>query len=753
MNRVTVILFLFISANLHSQGDRVNRLMTEGQEILITNASPGSALAIFLQAWEESSNSYGKPRYAEIGNLIGDIYAEERLFQQALVYYTMVEAFQSSGSGSFDVLLLEKIARSHGQLGKIDTSEAFFRRVIDYYDQLGNTTGKINSLVTLIDLSNEHHHYERAIELNQELKSFLELQNRDKSEIAVVVNNIGYCHNNLKDFASAVTFFEAARINLPDDHDRNVLDINLGIAHFNAGDLETSIDYLEGVRKDRNMQLVKSGEVDQILSNVHLQKGDLQNALIHQNGAEKLASDAGNLSLLSDAYYTGAQVHTQLFEFETALDYYQKYFKLRDSLSIQERLRQQQFLQQQQIIERTEKEVKLLLINQEVQDLTISQLELERQKQKLELDNLKLDSARQVQELELLKTQNDIQQAQIRNDSLENERNLQKLEITRQQLVQAENEKQLADLREIEKSQELALERQNTALSAEQSKSALLEKAKEIDALEIESRKTAQRNLLIGLLLVAGLFLAIYFLYRNKNKDHKKLTQAYSSLEIAQNDLHSARDRIRNLLSQQVSGAVAAELLSADDDQKVARRFVCIMFLDIRDYTGFAEGKSPEEIISYQNKVFGSMIKTITEYGGIVNQILGDGFMATFGAPTSSGNDCLAAYRASREIMRDVKHRSEIGEIPHTRIGIGLHAGYVVAGNVGTKERKQYSITGNTVILAARLEQLNKQYNSNLVLSREVYDELPESEQEDVSFENVMVKGRSEPIAVASFTS
>lgn len=721
--------------------------------MLMAGADPGSALALFLQAWEESSDTYGQPRYEEIGNLIGDIYAQEGLFQQALEYYTKVEEFEEGSIEVPDISLKEKIGGSYGQLGKMDTSELYFREVIDNYEQRENATGKINSLVSLVDLYNAHQRYQKAIEINLELKEFLTQQNRDASEIAVVENNIGYCHNNLKDFASAVTYFEKARENLPDDHDRNILDINLGIAHFNAGDLETSINYLEGVRKNKDVPLVKSGEVDQILSNVYLQKRDLQNALTYKDQAEKLASEANNLTLLSDTYYTGAQVHTQLFEFETALDYYQKYFKLRDSLSIEERLRQQQFLQQQQIIDRTEKEVKLLLINQEVQDLTISQLELEGQKQKLELDNLKLDSARQVQALALLKTENEIQQAQIRNDSLEKERSRQQLEIARQQLVQAENEKKLAALREIEQAQELELEQRNAALAAERSKSALLQKESEIDALEIERQKDTQRSLIIGLFLVAGLLLAIYFLYRNKNKDHKKLTQAYSSLEIAQNDLQSARDRIQSLLSQQVSGAVAAELLAADDDQKVERRFVCIMFLDIRDYTKFAEGKRPEDIIAYQNKVFGSMIKTITEHGGIVNQILGDGFMATFGAPTSSGNDCLAAYKASREIMRDVKFRSESGEIPPTNIGIGLHAGYVVAGNVGTKERKQYSISGNTVILAARLEQLNKQYQSNLVLSREVYDQLPEEEQEDVSFEEVMVKGRSEPIAVASFRS
>ena len=145
------------------------------------------------------------------------------------------------------------------------------------------------------------------------------------------------------------------------------------------------------------------------------------------------------------------------------------------------------------------------------------------------------------------------------------------------------------------------------------------------------------------------------------------------------------------------------------------------------------------------------MIETIIERKGIVNQILGDGFMATFGAPTSAGNDCQEAFLAAQEIMKTVQQKSEQGVIPSTQIGIGLHAGYVVAGNVGTKNRKQFSITGNTVIIASRLEQLNKEYGSTMIISKEVYDKLPDEIKPDIEFSPVTVKGRSTPIEIAKF--
>lgn len=266
---------------------------------------------------------------------------------------------------------------------------------------------------------------------------------------------------------------------------------------------------------------------------------------------------------------------------------------------------------------------------------------------------------------------------------------------------------------------------------------------------ELDRQRQAKRNMAGGLGLAAALASSLLVLYRNKNRDHRKLGIAFKDLETTQKELTASQDRVKQLLKQHVSGAVADELLTAQGVQEVSRKFVCIMFLDIRDFTPFAEMHNPEEIIDYQNKVFGFMIDVINHHGGIVNQILGDGFMATFGAPVSSGNDCANAYRAARKILTIVAEKSESGEIPPTRVGIGLHAGNVVAGNVGTDQRKQYSITGNAVIIASRLEQLNKDFGSNLVLSRDVYDIIPEDLREPLDFQTVAVKGMSEPIEIA----
>ncbi|MBA7555367.1 Adenylate cyclase 1 [subsurface metagenome] len=148
------------------------------------------------------------------------------------------------------------------------------------------------------------------------------------------------------------------------------------------------------------------------------------------------------------------------------------------------------------------------------------------------------------------------------------------------------------------------------------------------------------------------------------------------------------------------------------------------MFLDIRKFTPFVEQHQPEEVVAYLNALFGFMINIVQSHQGVINQFLGDGFMATFGAPVSIGNSSQLATEASQEIIDKMASEYNKGNIPKTRIGIGLHYDEAVTGNIGSSVRKQYSITGKVVIMASRIEQLNKKYDTSLLVSEEVYNQL-----------------------------
>jgi adenylate cyclase len=210
----------------------------------------------------------------------------------------------------------------------------------------------------------------------------------------------------------------------------------------------------------------------------------------------------------------------------------------------------------------------------------------------------------------------------------------------------------------------------------------------------------------------------------------------------------SKRTEIEKLFGQQISKEVVDELVENQYQVTSRTRFVAIMFLDIRNFSIFAQNKSPEEIITYQNEIFSFIIEIINKNKGIVNQIVGDGIMAIFGAPLQHENDCELAVNAATEIQRELDKRNKEKLIPFTKIGIGIHAGDVVTGNVGTSERKQYSVTGQAVIIAARIEQLNKDLNSSLLISKVVYDKISVDHFNPVKHNNLSIKGYPTPIDI-----
>ena len=264
---------------------------------------------------------------------------------------------------------------------------------------------------------------------------------------------------------------------------------------------------------------------------------------------------------------------------------------------------------------------------------------------------------------------------------------------------------------------------------------------KTIQDLQLKKSENMKLFFIISSFLTLLLASFAFYGFKQKQKANNYLEER-NKFEIEN------KKKAISLFGQQVSKEVALELLSDSFNSGSKELFACVMFLDIRNFTVYAENKEPKEIIKYQNDVFGFMIDSVTKHNGIINQFLGDGFMATFGAPVSSGNDCQNAVDTALDISEQLKQLCESGSIPKTKVGIGIHAGQIVTGNVGTKERKQYSITGNTVILASRIEQLNKKFDSEILISKEVLKKINKDNLNISPLGKEEVKGRTEPIDI-----
>jgi adenylate cyclase len=211
-------------------------------------------------------------------------------------------------------------------------------------------------------------------------------------------------------------------------------------------------------------------------------------------------------------------------------------------------------------------------------------------------------------------------------------------------------------------------------------------------------------------------------------------------------DYQAKKNELELLFGQQVSREVSRALI---EDKGITKRSeATVMFLDIRNFTGFADTHTAEEVIDYQNRFLGPVIDIINQHQGVVFQILGDGLMACFGSPGENVLHADMAFQASIAILKQVKNATDKSDIPPTTIGIGLHSGPLVTGNIGNDMRKQFSISGTPVIVASRIEQLNKKYGSQLLISGEVYHKIARGKMEMTFLGEEPLKGIGTPVEI-----
>jgi adenylate cyclase len=209
----------------------------------------------------------------------------------------------------------------------------------------------------------------------------------------------------------------------------------------------------------------------------------------------------------------------------------------------------------------------------------------------------------------------------------------------------------------------------------------------------------------------------------------------------------TARDRVTNLFGQHVSPQVVERLLSAGSEDAAHAHNVAVMFVDIRSFTAAARLRTPEEVVQRLDRAFEVLVEIVDRNHGIVNKFLGDGFLALFGAPLEDPDAGHRAVTAAREILEAMDRANATTDWP-LRLGIGIHVGKVVAGNVGSSRRKEYTVIGDTVNFAARLEALNKEYGSQLLVSDHVYASVHDRQKDAVSLGEVPVRGYEQPMTV-----
>jgi adenylate cyclase len=210
------------------------------------------------------------------------------------------------------------------------------------------------------------------------------------------------------------------------------------------------------------------------------------------------------------------------------------------------------------------------------------------------------------------------------------------------------------------------------------------------------------------------------------------------------------REFLKETFGKYVSREIRDEILAGRVSLEGQAQEVTILFADLRDFTPWVEATSPREVVRDLNAYFTEMDQAIRAHRGLVLQFIGDEIEAAFGAPVADPAHAEMAVAAALEMRRRLaawnaeRVRAGKAELRH---GIGIHTGSVLAGNIGSAERHSYALVGDPVNLASRIQSLNKEFGSDILVSGETRRRL-NSRFELVQLPAVRVKGKSVEVEV-----
>lgn len=208
------------------------------------------------------------------------------------------------------------------------------------------------------------------------------------------------------------------------------------------------------------------------------------------------------------------------------------------------------------------------------------------------------------------------------------------------------------------------------------------------------------------------------------------------------------RDKVKNLFSKFHGSSIAEDLLKGNMEVGGQNKEVTVFFSDIRGFTSFSEKRTPEEVVSMLNEYFEVMVAIINRHGGVVDKFIGDAIMAVWGAPHGTDKDTFNAVKACIEMRRSLvelnDRRKARGQDP-ILIGMGLHTGRAISGTIGSNERMEYTVIGDTVNMTSRIESSTKAFGTDLLVSQTVMDKVQDDFLVDIAGK-ATVKGKAEPL-------
>ncbi len=633
---------------------------------------------------------------------IGKIYHAESIDSKAIEYYEQAQKLLGGEATDNQLNLWHRLAEAYFGEKKYDKAIDFHNNILSIHKKFDNQKGQIETLQDIVKCCDAKQDFKQSLQYNTQIKSLIEQKN-DTKYLASIYNNIAINFNRLKNYPKALEYFlYAEKILGGSTLNQAVFYTNLGIAYSNNKLIPNAIDNLNKAKNLTSNEQEKNN-LNQLIASIYLNNNDTYNSLIYNKLAMEGAEKNRNFSLLSEAFSTSALIHQKLYDYEKAFDFYKKHLVLKDSLLLADILRQQSLLQQQSALEKNEKEIKLLIFNQEIQDLTIKQLGIEKERLSLQTNQLSLEGSQRDAQIALLKREEEIKTERLRNTQLEAESSQQQLTLTQQQLLAVQKDKEIANLNKIDQQNRIALLEQQNEQQRKKQEIEQLQQEKQFEQLERENfQKNVYRFGFLGAAII-GLLLAGWLFARRVNQ---RLKAQKLEIEQSKKIIEQEKGKSDALLLNILPKKIADELKISGQATSRKYELVSVLFTDFVNFTSVAEKMSPEELIEQLNTCFQAFDDIIENHNLEKIKTIGDAYMCAGGVPTpnkTNPKDAVAAALEIRDFMNDFNQkRNKKGE-PPIDIRIGVHSGEVIAGVVGSK-KFAYDIWGDTVNTASRME-------------------------------------------------
>lgn len=537
----------FASQSLH-ESDSLNYKSGLIRSLLIlaesykATAYYSKSLNLFLQAQAEIEKQTDNKDLPRVNYRIGELFYEWGVPEKALTYYNLV--LHSEGENFKDdnqLKLLNRIAETHLRLNQYEQSLDKYHEILSIYKKKNNKEQTIVILKKIASIYNQQNKYEDALKYNFDILDInKELQ--DSANIAVSYNTIGFLYKSLDKLPEALEYFNLAlaynqQLNKNGDNDNYIISnlINIGIITQSLGESRNSIrSFNKALRVvEKNGSNVEIAVVHNYLASIYFNSGNYTEARKNTLEAIDLLNGTENIRMLASNKKRLSDIYQKLGDYKLALETYQQYSIIKDSLLFLSQLNQEKEQYKQYLIEATEKESKLNIIDQEIQAL--------------ELKNEKVKAEKEKQAIELLLREKELQNISLNNQQLERDKQMQKL-LLQQEKIDAQRKDQAITMLEQKRDLQAIELQKNEILEKERQKEIELQKSKlKLQDSELERGKIRQTYLL----WTAGLFLIILVLilvgFFIKQRDNKMLQSQFNKINNQKKEIERINEELIQL--------------------------------------------------------------------------------------------------------------------------------------------------------------------------------------------------------------